>query len=547
VLVAGAGNPVAADYAAALGRRAVSAADAPARAADVVLFLKPRPTERDRRELDELLTLARERGAGFVGVVSTFRTHLGDPEAAAAESHVLDRLKGSTARTVVFRPGFVLSPGSRTTAALRRFGPCFPLVPKRLRGCFVTGDELFAAIERERSAPVRGRRRAVAVLGPNRPWREVLAEHRPRGVLPACLTVVCRLLSLLMIGQLIALALRRWDCGTLYPRTLHELRGLCHPANARHVKVVGYNHGVNHFGHRYPGRTVVSTVRLNRVRRPAPDRIRADCGATVRRALDVLAATGQTLYVVPNFSYVCLGTAYFVPIHGSAADFSCLAETVTRVLLYDTAGDRLIAASREEPAFREHVYDLKSDVVLLRLEVSVKPQSRYYMNREELHDPDAATVLAALRDERATNVEVRKANAAGDTATVARFYNDAGGAQAPVLELPRDALGRLWDRLEENRLTAFLMHALTRHLAWHIELFFTAEEFARFWADHRQLPLRKIQLRFIRRDGFPHSPFCDHDCVSSDMFMLRRHRQAFEGYLAKTFAVVRSNPGKHSR
>jgi hypothetical protein len=313
------------------------------------------------------------------------------------------------------------------------------------------------------------------------------------------------------------------------------------------VKVVGYNHGVNHFGHKHPGRTVVSTVRLNRVRRSAPDRIRADCGATVRRALDVLATTNQTLYVVPNFSYVCLGTAYFVPIHGSAADFSCLAETITKVLLYDPAQDRLIAGTKDDPGFREHVYDQRSDVVLLRLEVSVKPQSRYYMNREELTNPDAATIIAALQDTRATNVEVRKSNAAGEAATIARFYSDAGGAAAPVMELPRDAIGRLWDRLEENPVTAFLMHALTRHLAWHVELFFTAEEFARFWADHRGLPLRKIQLRYIRRDGFPNSPFRDHDCVSADMFMFRRSRQAFEEYLTRTFAVVRSNPGKHSR
>jgi hypothetical protein len=60
------------------------------------------------------------------------------------------------------------------------------------------------------------------------------------------------------------------------------------------------------------------------------------------------------------------------------------------------------------------------------------------------------------------------------------------------------------------------------------------------------LPLRKIQLRYIRRDGFPHSPFRDHDCVSADMFMFRKHREQFEAYLKKTFSVVRANPGKHS-
>ncbi len=517
--------------------------DAPTSAAGVIFHLTPRPA--DRRALDE--KLARARDADFVGVVSTYRTHLGDLAAAAAEKSVLDQLKGSAARVVVFRPGVVLGPTSPASAALRWFGACYPLVPRRLRSGFVTEDELSAAIERERTAGPRGRRRAVAVLGPNRAWRDVLAEHAPRGVLSAGVTALCWLLSWLLLGELVALALRRHSFHTLRPRSLHELRALCHPANARYVKVVGYNHGVNHFGHHYPEQTVVSTVLLNRVRKAGPDRIRADGGTTVRKALDLLAATNQTLYVVPNFSYVCLGTAYFVPIHGSAADYSCLAETITKVLLYDPAADHLIATASDEPAFREHVYNMRSGVVLLRLEVRVKPRSRYFMNREELTNPDAATILAALRDPRPTNVEVRKPNAAGDTATIARFYSDADGAQAPVLELPRDALGRLWDRLEENPVTAYLMHTLTRRLVWHVELFFTADEFARFWADHRTLPLKKIQLRLIRRDGFPHSPFRDHDCISSDMFMLRRSRGAFEEYLARTFAVVRSNPGKHSR
>jgi hypothetical protein len=44
----------------------------------------------------------------------------------------------------------------------------------------------------------------------------------------------------------------------------------------------------------------------------------------------------------------------------------------------------------------------------------------------------------------------------------------------------------------------------------------------------------------------PHSPFREHDCVSADMFMFRWSRRKFEAYLQQTFAVVRSNPGKHS-
>jgi hypothetical protein len=585
LLVASFGDPEAADYVAYASRRAggemrlaecrldgetgtvgaMAVGSAVAQAASgvraVILFLRPKLSERDRRALDDFLGRAGEWGTEFVGVVSSFRIHLGDQDAAEAEVHVLGRTKGLRARTVVFRPGFVLSRSSQARARLRQFGFLYPLVPRRLRGCCLDGDELFAAIEAERLAatdgPRSGRLRTYTLLGPNRPWRDVLKQHRAPGPVRACLTAASALLALLLVGQLAALllaylarrrpALRGWNFDTLRPRSLDELLALYNPYNYRRVKVVGYNNGVVHFGHRYPGKTVVSTVLCNRVAYAGPDILKADCGTTVRRALDFLAQRGLELPVVPNYSYVCLGTAFFVPIHGSASDFSTVADTITRVVLYDPVGDRLIAADRDETAFREHVFDLQADVLLLRLYLRVKPRSRYYIRRETRTDPGSAELLEALSDGRAANVEIRKASASADKVTVSRYYTDPGQTPSPVLELPRDALGRLWDRLEENPVTSFVMHALTRHFAWHVELFFTAKEFATFWEGHRALPLRKLQFRYIRRDGMPHSPFREHDCVSVDLFMLRRHRRRFEAYLKRTFPIVRTNPGKHSR
>src|SRR5262249_3718932 len=391
-----------------------------------------------------------ERRVEFVGVVSSFGAHLGDRAAAESEEYVLGRLKDLPARCVVFRPGHVLSPASRASAWLRRLGFCYPLVPVWLRGCFLEGDELFAAIESERQAS-RPQHRTLALLGPNRPWKDVLAQHRTRGSLWACLTIVSALLALLLVGQLAGLvlaflarrrpALRRWNFDTLQPGSLRALLALYNPYNFRHVKVVGYNNGVIHFGQKFPDKTVVSTVHCNRIVRTGTDVIKADCGATIRKALDFLAGAGQELYVIPNYSYVCLGTAFFIPIHGSAADFSTVAETITSVVLYDPARDRLIAARRGEPAFREHVYNLKPDVRLLRLRLRVKPKSSYYVRREEREEPTSAELLDDLRDTRAANVEIRKASASGSGVRVNKYYKDPGAAPSPVLELPRDALG----------------------------------------------------------------------------------------------------------
>ena len=173
------------------------------------------------------------------------------------------------------------------------------------------------------------------------------------------------------------------------------------------------------------------------------------------------------------------------------------------MVLYDPVFDRLISTSRDEPEFRSRVYDLNAEVLLLRLSLRVTPKSRYYVHQQELDNPDAVALLEALRDPKAANAEVRKSNAAGSAVQVIKYYNDAGDSDAPVLELPRDSLGRLWDRLEENPVTSFLMHALTRHLAFHVELFFTAEEFATFWKDHAGLPLRKSSSATSRRTACP--------------------------------------------
>jgi hypothetical protein len=509
------------------------------------VYLRTHLTETHRCELDA----AFRRSSRFIAIVSSFRVDLGDPAALEVEQYAAARARATSARVVVFRIGCRESDCG--------FGAIYPLVPRRLHGCFLDADELSAAIDRENQDNDGRRFRIYSLYGANRPWRDVLAERCCSHVMRKLVTAACYLLSWLLIGHFAALvlsifarfrpSLRRFDVLTLQPKSLRELLTIYNKYNFRHVKVVGYNNGVTHFGHQYPGKTVVSTIHCNRTVMAGSEILKADCGATVRKALDHLAGADKELPVVPNYSYVCLGTAFFVPIHGSASDYSTIAETITRVVLYDPHTDRIVSAAGDESEFRENVYNLQADVLVLRLYLRVKPKARYFMRKEELTDPTGADLLTALRDTSAANVEIRKPRGDATAVTVYRFTINPGTTTGDDLELPRDKLGRLWDRLEENPITSYLMHASARHLAWHMELFFTADEFEKFWATHRTLPLKKIQVRCIRRDGLPHSPFREHDCVSVDLFMLRRYRQEFEAYLAATFAVVRSNPGKHSR
>jgi hypothetical protein len=469
--------------------------------------------------------------------------------------YAYDRAQGLRERTVIIRTGHILSTHSRPVMRLRLFSAFFPLMPERMRSCCVAGDQLFALIETVRRTPRK--RRLCTLLGPNRAWRDLLFDHHSCNIPAIFITIFCAVLSMSLVGHLAALlfdlvayfrpSLRQWNYNTLRPRSSRDLIALANPHNRRYVQIVGYNNGVNHFGHRYPGRTIVSTVLCNRIVRADSSAVRADCGVTVRKARDFLAASGQELYVIPNYSYVCLGTAFFVPIHGSAADYSTIAQTITEAVFYDPVSDRVVTATRDDPLFREHLYKLQSKLVVLQVRLCVKPKSRYFVRKQQWDEPTADEMLRALCDREATNVEVRKSHAADRKVRVFKYYSHLGDTPSAALELPRDQLGRLWDRLEENPITSFLMHTLTRRFAWHVELFFTDDEFRTFWQTHRSLPLRKIQLRRIQRDGFPHSPFRDHDCVSADLFMLRRHRRRFEAYLRQTFKIVRSNPGKHSK
>jgi hypothetical protein len=533
---------------------AMRAAHPGRRYGSVVLFLDAALTRRDRAVFQAVVELARAGGAGCVCVVSTFRVHLGDRAAARAEAELLGLLRDLPARVVVVRPGHVLSRHSRLCVFVRASSYLVPFVSPRLRACCVDAGELFAVIDRELDA-TGPRRRTFTLLGESKPWQDLLREQQKGFLARAYATLMAGLIPLTVFRSILGLLvravapktprLRPWHLETLRPGSVQELLALYNPYNYRHVKVVGYNNGVVHFGHRHAGKTVVSTVACGRRARVRGDVAEFDAGVTIRRALDVLGPAGRELHVLPNYSYVSLGTSYFVPIHGSSSKFSTIGDTIEKVVLYDPVADRLVTAERQDPAFGAGMYNLAADLLLLRLRLKTAAKSRYYAKELRLTNPSSAAILGYFHDTRPSNVEVRKAGSATDTVHVYQYFTAAAEGEG-ALEVPRDAIGRVWDRLEENPVASPLFHALTRWLAYHVELFLSEAEFATFWETHAAQPIMKIQLRSIRRDGLPHSPFRDHDCVSADLFMHKKHRPTFDAYLKQTLPGVKMNPGKHS-
>ena len=289
VVIAGFGNPVAADYAAYVSQNSPrdfvvandhvrrlmepsvrshsldefsrSTPDS-GRATRLVLFIPARLTKNICDELDDILRISCARSqARFVCIVSTFRYHLDDPRVKEAEDYIVSRATGRSARVIVFRPGHVVSPSSSVSLFLTRFAPFFPLVPKRLTSCFVEGTEFFAAIEAERlddkrrgdsldpalsrhnevSSSTAGRpigvaNRAYTLLGPNLPWRNMLIGQQEAGPRQVLMTTVGVLLSWLLVGQIIAAAMNllarrspfwsQWNVQTLKPRSVREIVAL---------------------------------------------------------------------------------------------------------------------------------------------------------------------------------------------------------------------------------------------------------------------------------------------------------------------------------
>jgi hypothetical protein len=564
ILIVNFGNPVAADYVrhcrhqanrqvfVITERHMCEEIHGPLR--QLVVFLAGQWTNRRGRLLETAVGIARQKEVRRIYVVSSWKVHFDERMAIRAEKAVLQMLNRLGSPIVILRPSHVLSPNSRLSRALRFTWFLLPIVPQSLRSCAVRSQELFETMETESSKPSSCRCRAYTLLGTNLPWRARLIENAPPACVPFLLLLARLLVPLalfrLMLGWLLGLAAARtprikaWHIERLYPRTRSELLALYNAYNYRHVKIVGYNNGVVHFGQQFPGKTLVSTIGCSRRARVWGDRAQFDAGVTLHRVAEVLGAVGRQLYVVPNYSYVSVGTAYFIPIHGSASKYTTIAETIEKVVLYDPEHDRFLASRRGVPAFAETLYNLSASLLLVRLVVRTREKTPHFLRKENMVNPASQEILAYFHDNRPTNVEIRKAGAAAPTVQVYQYFTEKGSSEQPALELPRDALGRLWDRLEENRVASFLFHKLMRCLAYHCELFLSEPEFARFWETHRSLPIRKIQLRFIRRDGWPHSPFRDHDCISVDLFMLKKNRKRFESYVKETLPTARTNPGK---
>lgn len=412
---------------------------------------------------------------------------------------------------------------------------------------------LTAEFTGESSLPVAGLRR-LTIPGRRYSLRQLLQRGRGRAAGSVLAAAIASIAAYCGAGVLVSLLLgvmvrqgRGWTSllvQTVRPRSSGELLELYNRWSWPDVQLAGWNNGVVHFGWKFPGRTVVSTSASGRCLRVGRETVTVDGGVPLKRVLLALQAVGRSLPVVPNFSWISMGTAFFVPVHGSGSRMSTLGQAVVRVLVYDAAVGCLRRLHRDDPEFQRMMYDRSRPLLLLRMTLQTQQPLKYAVREESLRDPVADELLLAFADPRAANVEVRKARAIDREVIVRRF--DAEPADAGGGELPRDRLGSLWDRIEETPVAGWLFHWFVRSFAFHVELLMSPEQFRVFWEHHRRLPLAKIQLRRMLRDGIENSACRDCDCICADLFMLRGKRHVFTKFIAEHLPAVRTNPGKQS-
>jgi len=521
---------------------------------------------------------------------------------------------------IVIRTGYVLSPSSAWSHHLKRLRGVRSMFVPRMTATFLDGLKLFTVINEELShlqdvnracssllplrkagenatgAQVEGgwaaasscepfrssKARQMTLLGTRSSWREVIPCSEALNILNRLLTPVVALLQIFGIPwllfwgicllQRIVPSMRQWHFHTLKPRSVRELISLYNRYNCSDVQIAGYNNGVNHFGWKFPGKTVVQTIGLpgktqlsdaslmnletrlletagllpESLKTPAKTHFTADAGLTLNHCIRELNKADREFYVVPNYSWISMGTVFFVPVHGSGSEVSTLGDTIEDVLLYDGDDEQFLLARRGEAIFRESMYNTSRHLLLLRLTLRVKPKSKYFVRRSMMESPSAADVLHLFAEEEPSHVEIRKSKASGTAISVSRYYVDTISDGRDSMEVPRDSLGRVWDRLEETPIVSHLFHWFVRTFAFHVELFLKADEFAIFWEHHRRLPVSKIQLRRVLKDGIAHSACEFEDCISADLFMTRRNRDVFCRFIATHLPNVRTNPGKQS-
>ncbi|MFN8710185.1 MAG: hypothetical protein ACK50J_26225, partial [Planctomyces sp.] len=435
---------------------------------EIVVFMEGSVTPRALRLMSLVRTLGQGNRTQCVVVITSLQRHLTENPDQTLEQTLLFQLKPCLSALTVIRTGMILSPNSSVTRSARRFGATLPLISPALSGTFLTIESLVAIIETEMQlqqlqdncTPLTDSSgvRTLTVPGSRRLLRDVVSEvtSPPENVSSRIVQFAFQAAAAIGVRWMIAESLRflakistscrKLTSDTLHPQSVEELRQLCNRHSTDQIQIAGCNNGVRHFGWKFPSKTVVLTTRMPgraellddppgvsfetlsftasvtpNVGKPVR-RFRVDAGLTLKYCIDELARSGYEFFVVPNYSYISMGTLFFVPIHGSGSRVSTLGDTIEEVTLWNRCTEQHATARRGDELFRQVMYSPSGHWVVLSLTLAVRGRTRYTVHCESLHHSTADDILEILNDTEASNVEIRRHSASSTSIDVSRYY-----------------------------------------------------------------------------------------------------------------------------
>ncbi len=541
---------------------------------ELIILFTPRLSANTVRFLQGLSSSRSRKLTRCVCVFTALNAHFGDRAAVELEDFVKLQLRAITSNILFLRTGRLIHNDSThphpNAEAKRRRGCLTGLFPRRMGRVLVSVTQLSDVIlsflrghsDRRFDDPLSiAVDQEMTLLGPYQLYATDAAvpgqlnSHDQPNRVGIFLRQLIALIGFLGVRQLFWVVLvvlarlnpsfREFTGQPIQPKSNPELLRLYHPWNRQYLQTVGMNIGVRHFGWTFPHRTLVQTTTLPQCNRWSEGRFKVNAGSPLKHCVEFLRTRNEQLLVVPNFTWVSAGTAFFVPIHGSASSVSTLGQSIESVLLFDGDSRRFVRARRGDGLFESLMYRQERLLVLLRAEFRTESRCTYRKQTETRKTPPAEEIWRLFFQSEFSHMELRKKHSKSTTVDICCFQ-PASTEDQETIDVPRDQIGQLWDRIEETPVVSWLFHELVKRYAFHVELFLDQAEFEEFWRHHEELPLLKIQLRRVNKDGMRHSPVCNEDRISADLFMKKDDRNVFCSFVDQHIPNVRWNPGKQS-
>lgn len=484
-------------------------------------------------------------------------------------------------RYLIVRPSVVIGENLSWSRTLNRLWYVRQLIPRNMFRCWISIDQVTAAVETHFKAVEDGRAgsKVMQLLGE----RETLymATHsrtltsEQKNSLPEMLaffaawllfplTFALRMVCyvLLFVVSLFSTYMNSFYIQHFRPTSEEELMTFFNAYN--NSVVTGAENML--LWHYVPPwvieqkKILVTTRGMNTIHSISPDAVVCDAGVTIHELLGALQAKGLTISTYPNYHDISIGACIAGPVHGHSHQFATVASLVTEIRLFDIAKQKVRTLRSDTKEFRDLVFNTTNNVLILTVTLRPCPLMNFTKTRKRLDFLTTSPEVLMKHSKMGDSCEVRmyvpvldvyfgsklrylpalygltltatmwnkveddeKKQAEGDTKTE--------GKTEPVDKVESIKGDLNWKKYVEN--STKLVWGVGSKAVMNTEWFFTEEEMVKFWKFYQKnwfsLGWYKILIRHCKADNFPNSPCYKRDKFAVDIVALRYQRK----YLAE--------------